>query len=168
MKIQIIGYSGSGKSTLARKLGEYYNIPVLHLDSVHFKNNWEERTDEEFNEIVSRFIEENESWIIDGNYSRIAPIRFEISDQLIFLNYNRFVCYFSARKRYKKYKNKTRPDMAEGCNEKFDSEFKKWLLYKGRTKKRQRKYMKLINNHKNGIVFKNRKQTNKYLNSLIK
>ena len=94
MKIQIIGYSGSGKSTLARKLGEYYNIPVLHLDSVHFKNNWEERTDEEFNEIVSRFIEENESWIIDGNYSRIAPIRFEISDQLIFLNTIPFLWLF--------------------------------------------------------------------------
>lgn len=36
MKIAIIGYSGSGKSTLARKLGNYYNCNVLHLDSIHF------------------------------------------------------------------------------------------------------------------------------------
>ena len=37
MKIAIIGYSGTGKSTLARKLANFYKLPVLHLDSVHFK-----------------------------------------------------------------------------------------------------------------------------------
>ena len=35
MKICIIGFSGSGKSTLAKRLGEFYNINCLHLDSVH-------------------------------------------------------------------------------------------------------------------------------------
>jgi len=36
MKIAVNGYSGSGKSTLARRLGELYQIPVLHLDTVHW------------------------------------------------------------------------------------------------------------------------------------
>ena len=36
MKIAIIGYSGSGKSTLARKLSDFYNVPILHLDTVEF------------------------------------------------------------------------------------------------------------------------------------
>lgn len=39
MKIAIIGYSGAGKSTLARKLGEKYNIDVLHCDAVQFLPN---------------------------------------------------------------------------------------------------------------------------------
>ena len=43
MKISIIGYSGSGKSTLAKNLSKHYGIPVLHMDSVHFLENWKER-----------------------------------------------------------------------------------------------------------------------------
>ena len=39
MKIAIIGYSGAGKSDLAKKLGEKYQIPVLHLDLVNFNKN---------------------------------------------------------------------------------------------------------------------------------
>lgn len=45
MKIAVIGYSGSGKSTLAGVLGERYDIPVLHLDRVHFLPDWQERED---------------------------------------------------------------------------------------------------------------------------
>ena len=52
MKIAIIGYSGTGKSTLARKLANFYKLPVLHLDSVHFKENWQECSDEDMNQAV--------------------------------------------------------------------------------------------------------------------
>ena len=76
MKIVIIGYSGSGKSTLAKTLGINYNIPVLHLDSVNFLSGWKVREQKETDEIVKKFIEENDSWIIDGNYHKIAKERF--------------------------------------------------------------------------------------------
>lgn len=46
MKIAIIGYAGSGKSTLARQLGEFYDIPVLHMDKTQFEHNWIERDEE--------------------------------------------------------------------------------------------------------------------------
>ena len=72
MKIQIIGYSGSGKSTLARELGKIYNIPVLHLDSTKFYGDWQERTVEEQTKIVQKFMDENDSWIIDGSYGKIC------------------------------------------------------------------------------------------------
>ena len=86
MKIQIIGYAGSGKSTLAKKLGNHYNINYLHLDNTHFYGNWEERTVEEQTKIVDKFLLENENWIIDGNYSKVSPKRFEESDITIFSN----------------------------------------------------------------------------------
>ena len=139
MKIVIIGYSGSGKSTLAKTLGRYYNIPVLHLDSVHFKPGWVERDDRESNEIVKNFMSDNASWIIDGNYRNIAPDRFESADQLIFLNYNRFICLTGVIKRYFQNKGKTRKDMAEGCDEKLDLTFLWWVFAKGRTKTRRRR-----------------------------
>ena len=70
MKIAIIGYSGSGKSTLARKLAEHYNTPVLHLDAVHHLPGWQERDTESEKAIIGAFLDKNDSWVIDGNYSR--------------------------------------------------------------------------------------------------
>ena len=137
MKIQIIGYSGSGKSTLAKKSGLFYNIPFLHLDNVQFFGDWEERSTEEQNKIVNKFLSENENWVIDGNYSKVSPVRFEISDITIFLNYNRFYCFKKCRERYKMYKDMPRESCP--CKEKFDFEFKKWILLEGRTKTRKQK-----------------------------
>lgn len=163
MKIQIIGFSGSGKSTLANNLGRHYNIPVLHLDSLHFKENWVEEDNKIFNDNVEKFLNENTSWVIDGNYRSIAVRRFTECDLLIFLDYNRFFCYKEAKNRYKKYKGKTREDMAPGCNEKLDHEFKMWLLFKGRTRKRRKRLLSQCKNHPNSLIFKNRKALFKYL-----
>ena len=71
MRIAIIGYSGSGKSTLCRFLGEKYGIPMLHFDTVHFLPNWEVRAAAEKEKIVREFLDKNENWCIDGNYSKI-------------------------------------------------------------------------------------------------
>ena len=71
MRIAIIGYSGSGKSTLCRFLGEKYGIPMLHFDTVQFLPNWEVREACEKEKIVREFLDENENWCIDGNYSKI-------------------------------------------------------------------------------------------------
>ena len=164
MKIVIIGYSGSGKSTLAKILGKHYNIPVLHLDSVNFLSGWNVRDENETNEIVKKFIEENESWIIDGNYHKIASYRFELADKIIFLNYNRFFCLKSVIKRYKENIGKTRNDMAAGCEEKIDLKFLYWVFMKGRSKTRRDRFKNIVKNHNNSLVFKNRKQLFKYFN----
>lgn len=165
MKIQIIGYSGSGKSTLAKKLGLFYNIPYLHLDNVQFFGDWQERTIEEQNKTVDKFLKENDNWVIDGNYSKVSPIRFETSDITIFLNYNRFYCYKMCKNRYKMYKDIPRESCP--CKEKFDLEFKRWILFSGRTKKRKQKH--LVNlNKTNGkkLIFNNLKQLNNWLKSI--
>ena len=86
MKIAIIGYSGSGKSTLAKTLGELYDIPTLHLDTVHFLPNWVERTNEDERRIVTEFLDKNEGWVIDGSYSKIVyERRMEEADKIILL-----------------------------------------------------------------------------------
>ena len=166
MKICIIGFSGSGKSTLAKRFAKFYNIAHLHLDSVHFLPNWVERDDKQMEEIVRSFIKENTSWVIDGNYTRIAKERFNDADIVIYLAYNRFFCLKSVISRYNKYKNITREDMAQGCPEKLDKDFIQWVFYKGRTKKKKKFYLSIVKNAKTGYVFKNRKQLFKYLKKL--
>lgn len=162
MKIQIIGYSGSGKSTLAKTLGEYYKIPYLHLDTVHFYDDWQERTIEEQSEIVSDFIKTNPDWVIDGNYTLVARERFEQADLTIFLDFNRFVCYWRTLKRYLKHRGKTRDSL--GCLEKYDLEFQWWIISKGRTKKRRKQMFRNFNaNTKEKLIFKNQKSLDKWL-----
>lgn len=169
MKIAIIGYAGSGKSTLAQKLSEKHQIPCLHMDTISFHPNWVENTNEERIEKLSKFLEENpKDWVIDGNYSKILfDERMKQADLIIFLNFNRVFCYFSARKRATMYKNKSRESAPEGCNESFSNSFKWWILYEGRRKFRKKIYFDTISKYKNkSLVFKNRKAVNKYLESL--
>ncbi len=141
MKIAILGFSGCGKSTLARFLGEKHQIPVLHLDSVHFTANWVERPLEEKLADVRAFLDNNDSWVIDGNYSKVEDVRrLEEADTIILLELHRFVCLWRVIKRWLTYKGRTRPDMAEGCLEKVDWEFVRWVLHDGRNAKKKAYY----------------------------
>ena len=141
MRIAIIGYSGSGKSTLAGLYGKAHGLPVLHMDTAHWLPGWQERPKEERASIVRKFLDENESWVIDGNYSGVFyDERMEKADRIIFMNFNRFTCLYRAWKRKVKYSGKSRPDMTEGCNEKLDREFAMWILRDSRTKKALDRY----------------------------
>lgn len=164
MKIAIIGYSGSGKSTLARELGALYRADVLHFDAVHFLPGWEVRGTEEKKKITEDFLNTHEAWVIDGNYSKLFyDRRMEEADEIILLLFNRFACLRRASRRYRQYKNTTRPDMAQGCNEKLDFEFIKWILWDGRKKSARERYKKVISQYGNKtVVIKNQKQLDRY------
>ncbi len=125
-KIMLIGSGGSGKSTLARRLGEKLNINVYHLDSMFWKPNWVGVPKEDQIKIQIELVKE-EKWIIDGNYNGTLEIRLNAADTIIFLDIPRIVCIYRAFKRMLKYRNKTRPDMGEGCEERFSFEFFKWI-----------------------------------------
>ena len=88
MRIQVCGYSGSGKSTLSKKLGQIYNVKVLHIDTIHFEPNWVIRDNNLMEEDIKKFLEENDSWVIDGNYYRHNKERFDLADKIIYLKFN--------------------------------------------------------------------------------
>ena len=91
----------------------------------------------------------------------------EEADIIILLLFNRFLCFNRAYRRFRQYKNTTRPDMAKDCKEKFDLEFIKWILWNGRTKRVKNRYRDLISKYnKKVIVIKNQKQLNKYIESI--
>ena len=57
--------------------------------------------------------------------------------------------------------------MAEGCNEKFDYEFIKWILFDGRTKLAKNRYEKVISQYgEKVVVIKNKKQLDKYVKTI--
>ena len=167
MKIAIVGYSGSGKSTLARKLAELYQIEVFHFDTIQFLPDWEIRSEDEKIKLTKAFLDAHDSWVIDGNYSKLFfERRMAEADIIIFLMFNRLSCLCRAYRRYKQYKNKTRPDMAAGCKEKFDFEFVKWILWEGRTKRARERYRGMISKYgEKAIVIRNQKELDRYIQS---
>ena len=168
MRISIIGYSSSGKSTLAQNLGNILNIPVLHLDKVNFLPEWKERNKEESKKIVEDFIKNNNEFIIDGNYIKfVYDLRMKLSDKIIFLDFDRITCLFQAFQRYNKYKGKVRDSMTEGCYEKLDWDFIKWILFDGRNEERINRYNKIIEEYKDKIIIlKNRKEVDDFVEKI--
>ena len=168
MKIAVIGYSGAGKSTLAKRLGEQYHADVLHLDTVQYAPNWVIRPQEETAEIVGDFMDSHEAWVIDGNYrSMLSERRFAEADQIVFLMLGRFYSLFRALSRAKKFKNQTRPDMGNGCIEKFDRDFFWWILRDGRTKQRRAWYRSIREIYpEKSTVLKNQREIDRFLKNL--
>ncbi len=165
MKIAVLGFSGCGKSTLAQKLGEKYQLPVLHLDSVQFAANWVERELEDKLRDVAAFMDSHDSWVMDGNYSNLLQERrLEEADRIIMLELNRFVCLWRILKRWLTYKGSSRPDMAAGCEEKVDWEFLRWVLHDGRTKKRKAHMNEIARRYPNKCVrIRTRKEQKAFL-----
>ncbi len=121
-RVIILGNAGSGKSTLARALGQKLDLRVHHLDMHFWKPGWikEERPIFEWNALE---LPKAEEWIIEGTYASTLPARLERADTLIFLDFSRFFCLKSAFLRSRQYRGRSRPDISEGCFEKFDYKF---------------------------------------------
>ena len=125
-RVLIIGCSGAGKSTLARKLGEKTGLPVVHLDALFWEPGWVESSRDVFDAKLMAELKKP-AWIIDGNYARTLPLRLERCDAVIYLDFPRWLCIFGVLKRVLTTYGKVRPDMPEGCPERFDWEFLKWV-----------------------------------------
>jgi len=125
-RVAIIGPGGAGKSTLARRLGATTGLPVIHLDREHWKPGWIEPRGAEWEERV-RELAAAERWIIDGNYGGTLDVRLDRADTVVFLDFGRLRCMRGVVARWLRYRNRARPDMAEGCPERLDAAFLKWI-----------------------------------------
>ena len=168
-RIVIFGYSGCGKSTLARQLGEILDIEPTHMDALHWLPNWVESSVEYKTERLKPILK-RDRWIVDGNYRRVLwKERLDGADTIIFLDFNRFLCLYRVIKRRIMYSGRTRPDMGEGCKEKIDFEFIKWVLWDGRKKKKKKEeLLDFLKNelHKNVYVFKRPEELETFLESV--
>lgn len=164
MKIAVMGYSGAGKSTLSSALSQRLDLPLLHLDKVQFTAGWQERDRAEALAMVEAFMAQS-SWVIDGNYAGFLQARrLEEADLIVFLDLPRLTCLRQAWGRYRRFRGQVRDSAADGCCEKFDLEFFRWLAWDGRTRKRSARYRSLVYQYRaKTVVLKNRKQIQSFL-----
>lgn len=165
-KIMIIGCSGAGKSTLARKLHELLQIPVIHMDAHFWQANWQPTDKEQWSRVVEGFAQADR-WIIDGNYGSTIDIRLQYADTIIHLDMPRWVCLYRVIKRRIQYHGKSRPDMNEGCDEKIDWAFIKWVWnYRKRSRPQTLDKLRNVEGQKQIITIRNSQQLRAFLKQL--
>ncbi|MCD5322426.1 MULTISPECIES: DNA topology modulation protein [Pontibacillus] len=125
-RVIVIGSPGAGKSTFSKRLGRLVNEEVYHLDQLFWLPGWVMRERDEFIALQEEVMNQA-SWIIDGNYGGTLGVRLEKADTVIWIDPPRKVCLYRILKRYFLNRNQTRPDMTEGCEEKLDWEFIKYV-----------------------------------------
>ncbi|AIQ42215.1 DNA topology modulation protein [Paenibacillus sp. FSL R5-0912] len=164
-RILILGSGGSGKSTLARQVGGLLHLPVVHLDALFWNPDWIPTPDEEWDGLVRQYTEQ-EQWIIDGNYSKTMDMRIRRADVIIFLDLPRLLCMYRIVKRRLMYHNQTRPDMNEGCPEKLDFAFVKWVWsYKTRSRDNTIARLRQAGAHQQVITVTSRRQVKALIRS---
>ena len=84
-RIIVIGSPGSGKSTFAGKLREKTGLPVCYLDMLYHKPDRTTVSRDEFDAKL-REVTKRDEWIIDGNYQRTLPFRFEVCTDVFFFD----------------------------------------------------------------------------------
>jgi adenylate kinase family enzyme len=125
-RVLLLGCGGSGKSTLARELGRRLGLPVIHLDRLFWQSGWVNVTKEVFDARLAEALAAPR-WVMDGNYDRTLPLRLARCDTAVYLDYSRFACLRGVLKRVLSSRGRTRPDMADGCPERVDAEFLRWI-----------------------------------------
>lgn len=121
-KIIVIGCPGAGKSTFSRKLSEVTGIKLHYLDMLWHKPDKTHISREEF-DIELEKIMANESWIIDGNYTRTLKARLKECDTAFLLDYPLEICLEGAASRI----GKERVDLP-WTEDEFDEEFKQYII----------------------------------------
>ena len=128
-RIMIVGGPGSGKSTLARKLGDRLNLPVFHMDQIHWQENWIERPLTEKLPLALA-VEARQSWIFEGGMSDTYENRAARAEVLIWLDMPVGLRLWRVIKRLFRYLGKAegRPDLPKGCVERIHP--KTWDFYR--------------------------------------
>jgi len=147
-RVLVLGPAGSGKSTFAKKISKKLKVPCIHLDSHYWRPNWVPTPKEEWPAIVQSLIEGDE-WVIDGNYSTTLEMRIQRADSAIFLDIPRRVSLWRILKRRILHRGQVRPEMPEGCYEKIDWEFIKWIW--GFPKRSRWRVLEILDRYANSV-----------------
>lgn len=126
-RVLVIGPCGAGKSTLASELSGRLGLALFHMDQLNWKPGWVESSKDEIRRKLTA-ITAADRWIIDGTYGGTLSERLARADQVIYLDYPISLCVRRLLTRISTYRGRARPDMTEGCPERFDLAFLFYLI----------------------------------------
>lgn len=133
----VVGQPGAGKSTFARLLGEATGLPVVHIDRIHWRDGWTERSAAE-KDRLTRAVHARPAWIFEGGHSRTWPERLARADTLVWIDVGLARRVWRLVRRVVTGFGRARPDMPEGCPERIDRGFLDFLAFVWRTRRTAR------------------------------
>lgn len=162
-RVLIIGSNGAGKSTFSYALAEKSGLPLIHIDQLYWRNNWEVTPREEFNKLVTEQAQKPR-WIIEGNNIRSLGERLKYADTVFWFEFPPALCVWNVIKRLAKYCGTVRPDMPDQCVCRFDARFLRDVW--GFNKKNHTRISEMLNKAYGIKVIRltNYKQVREYLN----
>jgi adenylate kinase family enzyme len=165
-KILVIGSPGSGKSVFSRRLGQVTGLPVIHLDQHFWRPGWIEPSNIEWDCQLGELVK-LDSWIIDGNYSRTMDFRLDHCDTAIFLDFPSYLCTWRVARRSLRSRSNSRPDLAEGCEERIDLHFLKWTWnYPTRSRPGVLRRLERVKEKVSVVTLKTKKEVEDFLTTL--
>lgn len=138
-RVMVIGQPGSGKSTFARSLGRATGLPVHHMDHIHWMNGWRERPMPDKLRMV-RAVETQDAWILEGGLSATYDERAARADTIVHLDAPVGRRLARVIRRSWRYRGRSRPDLPDGCPERFGAgQFEFWrFIWRTRRTGRER------------------------------
>jgi adenylate kinase family enzyme len=166
-RVLVMGSSGSGKSTFARRLSEITGIPFVSLDALYWKPGWVASDKAEFRERLTE-VALQPRWIMDGNFpSHLVELRRDACDTVIWFDLPRRSCMFGIMRRIAGSYGKVRPEMAEGCPERIDFEFFRYVwTYRRQQRPKLLDYFQGLRADQSLVCFTDRTQANDYLKEI--
>lgn len=162
-KISIVGPPGSGKSTLAKRLGEFYSLPVHHIDCYFWQQNWTMPDKKVFYEQIEK-ISKGKKWILEGNHKGTLENRSKKSDLIILLDFDVKFCENSVLERHNQKERVGLPGFLIPNNEKLDEillSIQRWPT------RRDEQFLPILTKSKaKFITLTNRKQVDEFVESL--
>ena len=100
-KVLIFGNSGAGKSTLARELHSASGLAHMDLDPLAWLDTKppQRAPIAESRAVIERFMQDNESWVIEGCYTDLLEVAVPAANEMIYLNLPIHQCIENARNR---------------------------------------------------------------------
>lgn len=129
-KIAIVGISGTGKSTTGRKLSQTTGLPLYHIDSLIWKENWKESSADEVEKALTR-IAQTDGWIVEGWLDEYSKPVLERADLVIYLDYPGWDAMRGGLQRWWCHRGSKRPELPNGCYESLSLKYL-WVMLRRR------------------------------------
>lgn len=126
-RVLVIGCSGGGKSTLSQTICERLNLPYVSMDrDFYWLPGWIKRARAEERSLIAAKVAE-ERWLMDGSGQSSFDLRLPRTNLILWVRMPRWLCLWGALSRAVMGYGRTRPEMAEGCPERINGEFLRYI-----------------------------------------
>ncbi len=161
LKVIVIGSCGAGKSTFSKKLAEYTNLPLYHLDMIWNNDDKTTISRDEFDDKLEQIFK-SDKWIMDGNYQRTLERRLQECDTVFLLDYPLEVCLLGAQSRVGIERDDL-PWIEENLNEEIKQ---KIMRFPQEKLPEIYRFLNKYQEDKDIIIFKSREDAENYIKSI--